>query len=217
MLTSSQRLARSEPGRVRVGQLVDQGDGRMRGRGRRRCPSPRRRRRGTRRAAAGTISSPSSSFSVSGSAVRLDEPDDEVRPARRSGDGPPRASGRSCRRPAPCRGRPAAGRDRARRSPAPMRASISSAGRAVVVGVTSGSVTDATSSSHGPAASLTIVSRGQQAVQVQVEQQDVDPRLAEEAEQRLFGVASDRGRGRRPRTCRAPWRRARPGTRPRRG
>ena len=34
---------------------------------------------------------------------------------------------------------------------------------------------------------------GQQAVEVEVEQQDVDPRLAEEAEQRLLGVAGDRG------------------------
>ena len=57
----------------------------------------------------------------------------------------------------------------------------------------------------------------QQAVEVEVEEQDVDPRLAEEAEERLLGVAGDDRPDVRPRTCRAPWRRARPGTRPRPG
>ena len=104
--------------------------------------------------------------------VGLDEADDEVRAAVPRGDGPPRASGRSCRRRAPCRGRPAAARGRPS-TPARTRASISSRRRADVERVALG------------------IGHCEQAVQVEVELEDVDARLAEEPEQRLLGVPGD--------------------------
>ena len=61
--------------------------------------------------------------------VRLDEADHEVRAARRAGGAPPRASGRSCRRRAPCRGRRAAGRGRRRPRRGRARASRRPSGR----------------------------------------------------------------------------------------
>ena len=111
-------------------------------------------------------------------AVGLDEADDEVRAARRPAGGPPRASGRSCRRPGAMPEVDA--QAAARRSPASAwtRASISSAVGPDVERVALG---------------VDQVTR-QQAVEVEVEQQDVDARLAEEAEERLLGVAGDAAR-----------------------
>ena len=113
-----------------------------------------------------------------GPTVRLDEARRRGRSREPCDDAPPRASGRSCRRPAPSRGRREVGRGRSR-PPPPILASISSAdGRPSVV---------ALRVAHG---SCLIAP---EAVQVQVQHQHVDPRLAEEAEERCFSVTRDRG------------------------
>ncbi len=122
----------------------------------------------------GRISSPSSRAAV-WTAMGLDEPDDEVRPAV---DPPVRLLEHRVRLAdarAPSRDRRAAGRGR-RTASARTRASISSA-----VGRTSN------------ASRSSLMGHREQPVEVEVQQQDVDPRLADEAEEGALGVAGDGG------------------------
>ncbi len=147
----------------------------------------------------GTTSRPSSRAAVLRPAVRPRR----SRPPRRSrgpcGDGPPRASGRSCRRRAPSRGR----RGGARARPARIRPI---AGQHLL-----------RRGADVERVALAGLAHRRQPVQVEVDEQDVDPRLAQEAEQRLLGVAGDRPPGRRPRRSPGRPRPGRPGTRRRPG
>ena len=194
--TSSQRLARAEPGHVRVGQLVDQGDGRL----------PGDDRVGVHLLddhaavldpAARNDLEPVEQLDRVRPAVGLDEADDEVRAAGHAAmalvehlEGLADA-----RRHAEVDAEAAA---RARRLGLDPRQHLVRR-RADVERVALG------------------VGHCEQAVQVEVEHQDVDARLAEEAEERLLGVAGDRRADvvlGQPAGRRRP---APPGTRPRPG
>ena len=190
------------PGSVGVGELVDERDGRGRGRGWRPCPSPRRRRRGTRRAvAARSRARRAASRSPAGRAPRRTRRRGPF-PAR-SDDAPPRASGTSCRRRAPSRGRRGGGPDPARdRPPRSGPASPRPSG-----GRRTWSVRRSVIGRH----------RTSSPSRSRFRSEDVDPRLAEEPEERLLGVTGDDGPDGSPRSCPAPSRREPPGTRRRPG
>ena len=189
--TSSQRLRAGGARDVRVGELVDQGD--------RRAPRQDQRsvsisstttpRYSIRRR--GTISRPSSSSSVCG------RPCASTKPTTRS---VPRADASMALLEHPV-GLADAGRHAEVDAQPPAAAGHVSSGRARASRRPSGG----RRTRRAPGRSL------QQPVQVEVELEDVDPRLAEEPEQRLLGVARRRPRGRRrpvmPRAAatRATW------------
>ena len=116
----------------------------------------------------------------------------------RRGGGPPRASGTSCRRRAPCRGRRAAGRGRSR--PPPGRARASRRPWADVERVPVGTRSSASSASSPSRSRLS--------------RRTLTAGSPEEAEERLLGVARDGRPNLVLGDARGPRRPARPGTRP---
>ena len=192
-------------GHVRVGQLVDERHGGLAGED------------GVRvhlldddaavlDAAAGHDLESLEQRAVRGSAVRLHEARRRRRCPGRRGGGPPRACGRSCRRRVPCPGRRAAdpGRRPAPRAGAPASPRPSAARRRHRAQGGSWQASSMAGSSEVR----------QQPVEVEVELQDVDARLVQEAEQRRLRVLGHERAHLASAPCPGRPRPARPGTRP---
>ena len=188
---SCQRFSRADPGALVWASSSTRATAGG-GPGSRPCPSPRRRRRGTRSSARDDLQAGQQRLRARPT-VRLHEAHDEVRPTLCVG-GPPPASGRSCRLPAPCRDRPQV-------------APVVARGGPLVPGqhlLGSGSIVEArVGCGHFKAP-----------IQVEVEFQDVHARLAQEPEQRAFRVRETTAALTSASAGLAPRRPGRPGIRP---